>query len=131
MAHIGDKEEVVVELIGRVRKVEARVDTIETEILLLRTDLNVNGTELRANTALCKQMHEAIFGRDGDADDLGLKGKVEKMHEAFLTAEFGFKFLNNIATFVTKAAKPVLFLVAAVTAIKLYLSTGVWVWPKF
>lgn len=108
----------------RMKGLEGRIEVLEQQA----TD---HGRELRANTEMTKlgltkaeRVEEAIFGRDDDEDDVGVKGKVKEMHDVFTDAKRGLAFLNRIADVGARWGKPVAYLAAVITAIVVWWKTG-------
>lgn len=108
-----------------------RVAALETRMEIMEGDMQSNARELRANTALTSQVHEAMFGRDApDGEhEPGVTAKVKEMHALFTDGQRGLRMLNGIAEFGAKAAKPIAAIGLVVVAGVAYVKTGVWKWP--
>jgi hypothetical protein len=103
-----------------VSALSTRVTALEGRVEALEKDVRDNTVELRANTALTKQVHEALHGRDGDDEDLGLKGKVGEMHKIFADA------MGTVRT-CKRVMWPVVGLVGAIVV---WWKTGEFKWPE-
>src|SRR5687767_3984675 len=86
-----------------------RMNSLEERVEVLEEKAEANNRELRANTHLTKQLHEAVFGR-GDDEDEGIRGKVNEMHAVYGEARSGLRMLNTIADSATRWGKPVVYL---------------------
>lgn len=110
-----------------------RLTAIEGRVEVLEQVQRTQHLELKANTALTRQLHEAAFGREpinaDDHPDPGLKQKVDRMYDIFAGAEKGFKFLNTSADVATKIARPTAYLLAIGAAVSAWWHTGNWKWP--
>lgn len=135
----------VAALAVRVIGLEGRVEGLEGKA-------EQNNRELRANTVLTKQVHEAVFGAEEtslgvqqkvdqvhsavfgrDEEDSGIKGKVEEVHDVFTEFKRGFALLNRVADAGTRWGKPLFFVVLICGAIITYFKTGEWklpAWPS-
>lgn len=106
-----------------------RMNSIEGRVEVLEEKTETNNRELRANTRLTMQVHEALFGRESDDDDPGIRGKVREMHDVFTGAKRGLQFLNSVADAGARYGKPILYLVLICGAIGAYFKTGDFKWP--
>jgi hypothetical protein len=106
-----------------------RMNSLEGRVEVLEEKTEANNRELRANTRLTMQVHEALFGREGDDDDPGIRGKVKEMHDVFTGAKRGLQFLNSVADAGARYGKPILYLVLICGAVVTFVKTGDFKWP--
>lgn len=159
----GERRNGDAEILQRIVAVSRRVDDVALTVNGLVTRVHVleegsaqSTDELRANTRLTLQVHEAVFGREEkpglrDAvddlkatandvhgalfglggDDVGVKAKIDKVHSVYSDAERGFAFLNRLADTAARWSKPALYVGGLIGALVLYAKTGEWKWPTF
>lgn len=116
-----------------VEALATRLTGLEGRVEVLEEKTETNNRELRANTHLTKQVHEAVYGRGGEDDDDGIKGKVSEMHALYGEARSGLRMLNTIADSGARWGKPILYLVLICGAIATFIKTGDWklpAWPS-
>lgn len=137
-------------LADRVTGLEGRVEGLELATKDNSRELHLNSSELKANTQLTKQVHEAVFGREdaigvfgqtqqlhaavfgreGEEED-GMRAKVKEVHGFFSDAKRGFAMLNRVADTVTRWGKPIVYVLAVGTALGVLVKTGEWKWPPW
>jgi hypothetical protein len=138
------------------RQSDVNMRSLATQLKALENHVHETMTpELRANTRLTRQVHEAFFGKEGDdgmhakveamtealsgrGDEPGLESKVDSMYEIFAAARNGLRMLSAIANFCVRAiemlgrvAKPLLFIAALCAAVITYSRTGAWTMPDW
>jgi hypothetical protein len=108
-----------------------RVKALEDRVERVELGQKQQSSELRANTALTRQIHEGLYGRQvpGLEPEPGVAGKVQDMHEIFAEVRGGLRFVGRVADAAAKVAKPFAFLGAMVAAGVVYWKTGEWKWP--
>lgn len=127
------------------RKTDARFAALDTRVTALEgwaadmdRKLGENTSELRANSEMTKQalektdrVHEAMFGREDDDDDQGVKGKVGEMHGLLTEAKSAVKFATRICDGAARLGRPIAYLTAAAVALGVWWKTGEWRWPPW
>jgi hypothetical protein len=105
---------------------DVNVQSLATGLKALSDHVHeVMAPDQRANTMLTKQVHEAVFGREGDegiqasVQDLhhavfgngdglpGVQAKVDRMYQHFEVAENAFRFAGKIGTLAMKVSDAV------------------------
>lgn len=112
--------------------------------------------ELAKNTQMTGEVHEAVFGVEGEFSGLatmtrdvhtavfgqydkpGLQQLVQNINEVIETARGFFRGIGKVGTgagkasdFVSRAIKRFWWVIAAAIAIGTYLKTGRWEWPAW
>lgn len=111
------------------RASDVNVNALATRIGALEETVHDTVTpELRNNTRLCTDLHDAIFGKDQDD---GLAMKVQEMHDIFNTARNGirvFTSAGNAAVSLVelggKIAKPMIWIGIVIAGGVAYWKTG-------
>jgi hypothetical protein len=116
------------EILNRLDDVTTTVQGLVTRVTILEQGSAQSTDELRINTRLTKQSHEAMFGRD---DDPGVKAMVEQMSAMLGPAQTFFEGLGKmgragvrISDVIEKRPKTLLSLIVAAVATYSLSTTG-------
>lgn len=120
-------------LTTRMTALEGRVDSLEQST-------RDNTSELRANTVLTQQVHEAMFGKDSiEGAGKGVQQLVGEMYEIVETGKSFFRWIDKAASgagrtsdWISRTLKRFWWVIAIAMAVGTYLKTGKWelpVWP--
>lgn len=131
----GDSE--ILQLIGevatQVKGLDTRVKILEEGNLATHDELTRYNGELRANTLLTKQSHEAIFGA---GDDPGIKASVDHVQSMLQPAENFFAACGKIGNVALRVSdvierRPKTLLMLLVSAIAGYSLTSTGKLPEW
>lgn len=101
------------------RESDANWKAFNTRITSLESGQRIFEHELKGNTLLTKQTHEALMGEEG------VMVKVDEIHGFFTAAKGAFKVLEAMG----RGAKSLAFIAAAFAAIWGLVTTHKWIWP--
>lgn len=117
------------------REGDLNVRALATRLKSVEDLQEVHGLELKGNTTLTKQLHEAVFGR---ADELGLQDKLTEMYDMFEATRNGFRMIASVGNFglrvietAGKYARPLFWIGAVAAACLTWAKTGTWQMPEW
>lgn len=116
---------------ANVASLATRIGCLESRVEVIELQGSENRMELRANTRICSQVHEALFGRDTDEEPGGLQAKVREVHGVFKDAQRGLAMLSKVADTGARLGKPVAYLAMVSGALIVFVKTGTWKWPPW
>ena len=114
-----------------------RMKGLEGRVTVLEEQGTSNARNLESNTMLTKEVHEAVFGVEGEF--VGIAGLVKEIYGIVETGKSFFRAIGSVASgagksadWVSRMLKRFWWLIAFGIAVATYIKTGKWelpLWP--